>query len=121
MGFYDYKNPAEDSVSLQSKLAVNRQAQKQHVKNKTAVHVTSNFTFNNSAAKGRKFLNDMSRMALSLYNAEAENCVKTVKAGNLQTSIARLNRCSDESIDSGNSSTCASHGNTSSCESKNWN
>ena len=34
-------------------------------------------------------------MALSLYNAEAENCVKTVKAGNLQTSIARLNRCSD--------------------------
>lgn len=95
MGFYDYKNPAEDSVPLQSKLAVNRQAQKQHVKNKTAVHVTSNFTFNNSAAKGRKFLNDMSRMALSLYNAEAENCVKTVKAGNLQTSIARLNRCSD--------------------------
>lgn len=95
MGFYDYRNPAEDSVSLQAKLAVNRQKQKDMVKAKTAVHTTSGFTFNNSAAKGRKFLNDMSRMALSLYNAEAENCVKTVKAGNLQTSITRLNRCSE--------------------------
>lgn len=94
-GFYDYPNPAEDSVELQGKLADIRHTQKEMVRNKTAVHTTSGFTFNNSASKGRTFLNDMSRMALSLYNAEAENCVKNVKAGNLRTSIERLQRCSD--------------------------
>lgn len=92
-GLYDYENPAENSVELSAKLAENRARQKSTVKNKTAVHTTTGFTFNNSASKGRKFLNDMSRMALSLYNAEAENCVKSVKAGNLETSIKRLNRC----------------------------
>lgn len=92
-GFYDYENPAENSVNLSAKLAKNKTKQKSMVKNKTAVHTTTGFTFNNSAAKGKTFLNDMSRMALSLYNAEAENCVKNVKAGNLDTSIKRLNRC----------------------------
>ena len=92
-GLYDYENPAENSVELSAKLAENRARQKSMVKNKTAVHTTTGFTFNNSASKGRKFLNDMSRMALSLYTAEAENCVKSVKAGNLETSIKRLNRC----------------------------
>lgn len=92
-GLYDYENPAENSVELSAKLAESRARQKSMVKNKTAVHTTTGFTFNNSASKGRKFLNDMSRMALSLYNAEAENCVKSVKAGNLETSIKRLNRC----------------------------
>lgn len=92
-GFYDYENPAENSVELSAKLAENKMKQKSMVKNKTAVHVTTGFTFNNSVSKGKKFLNDMSRMALSLYNAEAENCVKSVKAGNLDTSIKRLNRC----------------------------
>lgn len=95
MGFYDYLNTADNSVELQGKLADIRHAQKEMVKNKTAVHTTSGFTFNNSTAKGRTFLNDMSRMALSLYNAEAENCVKNVKAGNLKTSVERLQRCSD--------------------------
>ena len=92
-GFYNYENPAENSVDLSVKLAENKAKQKSMVKNKTAVHTTTGFTFNNSAAKGRTFLNDMSRMALSLYNTEAENCVKNVKAGNLDTSIKRLDRC----------------------------
>ena len=94
-GFYDYEDPAENSVNLSAKLAKNKARQKSMVKSKTAVHTTTGFTFNNSAAKGRTFLNDMSRMALSLYNAEAENCVKNVKAGNLDTSIKRLDRCNE--------------------------
>lgn len=94
-GFYDYENPAENSVQFKAQLETNKAQQKAMVKNKTAVQTSTHFTFNNSAAKGRTFLNDMSRMALSLYNAEAENCVKNVKAGNLETSIKRLDRCSD--------------------------
>lgn len=97
MGLFDYRNMAEDSVTLSAKLADNKQRQRQMVKDKRAVLCIGHFTFNNSVAKGRTFLNDMCRMALSLYNTEAENCVKSVKAGNLQTSIARLDRC-DEKI-----------------------
>ena len=117
-GFYDYENPAENSVNLSAKLAKNKARQKSMVKSKTAVHTTTGFTFNNSAAKGRTFLNDMSRMALSLYNAEAENCVKNVKAGNLDTSIKRLDRCNASNA-LASSSICTSPGNTSICVSKN--
>ena len=95
MGLFDFDNPAEDSVKLKEQLASNKLRQKEMTRNKSAVRCTTNFTFNNSAAQGRRFLNDMSKMALSLFNAEAENAVKSVKAGNLDSSIARLSRCAD--------------------------
>ena len=94
-GFYDFKNQAEDSVKLSATLNQIRTNEKQIVRNKTAIDHTTNFLFNNSKPKGKRFLNDMSHMALSLYNAEAENCIKRVKAGNLQSSIARLNKCAE--------------------------
>lgn len=94
-GFYDFKNPAEDSVKLSATLNQIRTNEKQIVRNKIAIDHTTNFLFNNSKPKGKRFLNDMSHMALSLYNAEAENCIKRVKAGNLQSSIARLNKCAE--------------------------
>ena len=94
-GFYDFKNPVEDSVELSITLEQIRSDEKQMVRDKTAINHTDNFLFNNSKSKGKKFINDMSRMALSLYNAEAENCIKSVRAGNLQSSVARLNRCAE--------------------------
>jgi hypothetical protein len=48
-----------------------------------------------AALVGRKFVNDMSRVMLRAYNAEAENCVKTVKAGNLPVAQARLRKAMD--------------------------
>lgn len=38
----------------------------------------------------------MSRIMLRAYNAEAENCVKTVKAGNLRTAQARLSKAVEQ-------------------------
>jgi hypothetical protein len=38
----------------------------------------------------------MSRIMLRAYNAEAENCVKTVKAGNLPAAEARLVKAMDQ-------------------------
>lgn len=95
-GLFDYINPAENSVELQAKLAENRKRQKDLIRNGLAVNAIRDFMFNNSAAKGKKFVNDMCKMALSLYNTEAENCVKSVKAGNLTASIKRLERCEDK-------------------------
>lgn len=95
MGLYDFENPAEDSVKLREQLAANKEQQKQMVKDKSAVRMSKSFTMNGSSSLGRQFMNNMSQMALSLFNAEAENAVKSVKAGNLDTSVARLQRCSD--------------------------
>jgi len=63
---------------------------------KSGIGAADNFTFNNSAAKGRKFVADMSKMMLRAYNAEVENCVLTVKAGNGETARKRLERTREQ-------------------------
>jgi len=90
VGLYDFAHPAEDSVALGTRLAAVRADIKTCVRNGRATSATSSFTFNDSQAKGRKFVSDLSKMMLSAYNAEAENAVKTVKAGNLDTALKRL-------------------------------
>lgn len=95
VGLYRYHHPAESSVELSAALDVLRAQIKQCIRDKRAISATTDFTFNNSAAKGRKFVNDMSRIMLRAYNAEAENCVKTVKAGNLAVAQARLRKAMD--------------------------
>lgn len=89
-GLFDFENPAESSVELATELESVRSEIKQVVRAGNATVATANFTFNNSAAKGRKFVSDMSKLLLRAYNAEAENCVKTVKAGNLDAAQKRL-------------------------------
>ena len=96
VGLYRYHHPAETSVQLKDELARVQAAIKQAVRDKTAITATSNFTFNNSVAQGRKFVSDMSKIMLRAYNAEAENCVKTVKAGNLDAASARLFKASEQ-------------------------
>ncbi len=48
------------------------------------------FTFNNSLAKGRKMTGDLSKLMLRAYNAEADNCVRSLRAGNAVTAKKRL-------------------------------
>lgn len=90
LSIYDYEHPAESSVSLATELETLRSQIKQAATAGQATTATSNFTFNNSRAKGDKFDRDMSKLMLRSYNAEAENCVKTVRAGNLATAQKRL-------------------------------
>ena len=95
VGLYQYHHPAESSVALRNELDAVRAAIKRCVRDKGAISATVNFTYNNSSAQGRKFVSDMSRIMLRAYNAEAENCVKSVKAGNLATAQARLRKTMD--------------------------
>jgi len=89
-GLYDYENPAESSVALGTELESVRSEMKRAVREGQAATATANFTFNNSTAKGKKFVQDMTKLLLRAYNAEAENCVKGVKAGNLAAAQKRL-------------------------------
>jgi hypothetical protein len=96
VGFYDYEHPAETSVKLANELATVRAHIKNKLREKTAVTTVSGFTFNGSTREGDKFVRDLSALLLRAYNAEAENCVKTVKAGNLDTARARLEKSREQ-------------------------
>jgi hypothetical protein len=96
VGFYDYEHPAETSVKLADELAAVRARIKDKLREKTAVTTVSGFTFNGSTKEGAKFVRDLSALLLRAYNAEAENCVKTVKAGNLHTASARLEKAREQ-------------------------
>lgn len=95
LGLYDYEHPAETSTALAGRLQRIRSMTKMMISNKTAAEATSTFTFNNSEAKGRKFVSDMTKILLRAYNAEAENCIKTVRAGNLAVAQARLTKAAE--------------------------
>jgi hypothetical protein len=96
VGLFDFEHPAESSATLSTQLEALRSQIRQTNKIGAAITATANFTFNNSAAKGRQFVNQMSRIMLRAYNAEAENAVKTVKAGNLASAQKRLSTAREQ-------------------------
>ncbi|MGP9683997.1 DUF4041 domain-containing protein, partial [Brachybacterium sp. AOP3-A1-3] len=95
-GLYDYEHVAEASASLATDLAQVRSKIKEINKYDRAIHATAGFTFNNSTSKGTTFVNQMRRIMLRAYNAEAENAVKTVKTANLAPPIKRLVRAKEQ-------------------------
>lgn len=95
-GITNYNNPAQSSMTVGVELDVVKARIKDMIRDKTAVTACPNFTFNDSAAKGKKFTNDMSKMMLRAYNAEAENCVLKAKAGNGESARKRLERCREQ-------------------------
>lgn len=95
-GIFDFEHPAESSAQLAEKLDTVRRRYKEMASAKRAIHAAANFTFNNSTKQGEKFVNQMSTIMLRAYNAEAENCVKSVKAGNLATAVARLTKAKEQ-------------------------
>lgn len=55
-----------------------------------AVLAADMFTFDGSLAKGRRMVGDLSRLMLRAYNAEADNCIRSLRAGNISTARKRL-------------------------------
>lgn len=96
VGLFDFEHPAEASAALATELEALRSDIRQTNKIGSAITATSNFTFNNSLSKGQTFVNQMSRIMLRAYNAEAENAVKTVKAGNLASAQKRLSTAREQ-------------------------
>ena len=94
-GLYNFENPASDSIHYGDELKRVKTRIKGMVKDKTATTASTTWTVNNSVAQGRKMVNDMSKLLLRAFNAEAENSVKTVRAGHLSTAIKRLHKSSE--------------------------
>jgi hypothetical protein len=90
VGIYRYHHPLEDAASYKDRLrAVDTQVT-EFVKAGTAVLAADMFTFDGSLAKGRKMVADFSKLMLRAYNAEADNCVRSLRSGNITTAQKRL-------------------------------
>ena len=89
-GLYDYRHPAESALDLQTRLSVVQTDIKAMVRDKMAVASSSAFTFNGSITEGQRWVADISKLMLRAFNAESENCMKTVRAGNLAAAQKRL-------------------------------
>jgi hypothetical protein len=92
VGVYQFHHPLENAEAYKHALAQIGMEIKRFVKDKQAVEAASGFTFNNSEAKGRKVVSDLSKLMLRAYNSEADIAVRTLKNGNLKTAHDRLTK-----------------------------
>ncbi len=90
VGIYRYHHPLEDSAEYHGQLQGLQERVKEFIKSGSAILASEMFTFNNSLAKGRKMTSDFSKLMLRAYNAEADNCVRSVRSGNVITAKNRL-------------------------------
>ena len=90
VGIYRYHHPLENAVAYRERLDGIGARIAELVKAGAAIEKSNMFTFDGSLAKGRSLANDLAKLMLRSYNAEAENVVRTLRAGNLQTAVKRL-------------------------------
>jgi hypothetical protein len=90
VGIYRYHHPLENAAAYKEQLAALDERIKEMIKQGKAVLASDMFTFNNSLAKGRKMTGEFSKLMLRAYNAEADNCVRALRAGNVLTAKKRL-------------------------------
>lgn len=91
-GVYEYRHPLSDAVAYKDRLAQVKTRIKEMTKENRAVLGATNWTVNGSAAEGRRMVRDFSKLMLRAYNAEADNCVRTMRPYKLQSAIDRLEK-----------------------------
>jgi hypothetical protein len=92
VGIYRYHHPLENAVAYRERLDALTQRIVDVVKAGTAIEASNLFTFDGSLAKGRAMTRDLSALMLRAYNAEAENVVRTLRAGNVEAARKRLEK-----------------------------
>jgi hypothetical protein len=90
VGIYRYHHPLENAAAYKDRLKALEVKIDEVVKGGRAVLAADLFTFDGSLAKGRKMVTDLSRLMLRAYNAEADNCVRSLRSGNIATAKKRL-------------------------------
>ncbi|GBE22656.1 T5orf172 domain protein [bacterium BMS3Bbin01] len=90
VGIYRYHHPLENAVAFKERLNDLGTRIADLVKSGEAIERSNMFTFDNSLAKGRKMTNDLSKLMLRAYNAEADNSIRSLRLGNVVTAERRL-------------------------------
>ncbi len=90
VGIYRYHHPLENAAAYKERLRDLEAEMDEIVRAGRAVLAADMFTFSGSLAKGRKMVADLSKLMLRAYNAEADNCVRSLRSGNITTAKKRL-------------------------------
>lgn len=90
VGIYRYHHPLESAHAYRGRLHELGGRIAELVRAGGAIEKSNMFTFDNSLAKGRKMSNDLAKLMLRAYNAEADNVIRSLRAGNLITAKKRL-------------------------------
>jgi hypothetical protein len=91
-GLYEFRHRLADAVAYKARLEELKDRYRTLVRNDQAVLAASAWTVNGSATEGRKMIKDYIRLMLRAYNAEADNCVRSMRPHRLDSSIDRLNK-----------------------------
>ncbi len=92
-GVYEYQHPLGSSVAYQAELkALQARIKEMARRDGDAVHGSTDWTVNGSAAQGRKMVRDFSKLMLRAYNAEADNLVRGLKPYKLDAAVERLSK-----------------------------
>ena len=89
-GIYRYHHPLETAVAYKDRLGELSSRTADLVKAKGAIVMSNMFTFDNSLAKGQKMSNDLGKLMLRAYNAEVDNSLRSLRAGNVLTAKKRV-------------------------------
>jgi hypothetical protein len=95
VGIYEYRHRLADAVAYKARLDRIREHVKVSARSGSAVLSTTNWTVNNSAAQGRKMVDEFSKLMLRAYNAEADSLVRDLRAFKVDAAIARLSKTRD--------------------------
>lgn len=90
VGIYRYHHPLENAVAYQGRLSELATRIAEMVKADRAIEKSDMFTFNGSLAMGRRMTKDLAKLMLRAFNAEADNAVRSLRAGNVVTAKKRL-------------------------------
>ncbi|HEU5092992.1 MAG TPA: DUF4041 domain-containing protein, partial [Nitrospira sp.] len=90
VGIYRYHHPLENALAYRERLDDIAARIAETIKAGAAIEKSNMFTFDGSLAKGRAMTNNLAKLMLRAYNAEAENVVRSLHAGNTVTAIRRL-------------------------------
>jgi hypothetical protein len=90
VGIYRYHHPLESAAAFKERLDELSGRIAESVTAGRAIVASNMFTFDNSLAKGRKMTDDLSKLMLRAYNAEADNSIRSLRVGNVVTAKKRL-------------------------------
>ncbi|MFD8739633.1 DUF4041 domain-containing protein [Streptomyces sp. NPDC059618] len=90
VGIYRYHHPLESAAAYKDWLRSLEDQIDAVIKSGRAILAADMFTFDGSLARGRKLVGDLSKLMLRAYNAEADNCVRSLRSGNARTAQKRL-------------------------------
>jgi Domain of unknown function (DUF4041)/Meiotically up-regulated gene 113 len=90
VGIYRYHHPLENALAYRERLEDLSARIVNMIKAGGAIEKSDLFTFNGSLAKGRRMTEDLARLMLRAYNAEADNVLRSLRSGNVVVAKKRM-------------------------------